>query len=127
MEHSKIFFIFYLIPPLNCSRSNYQVKGLLREGRLEVLVDSNIQGDYAEEEAEQLIQVALLCTQANAAERPKMSNVVGMLEGEGLAERWEQWQRVEMLQQSTYPMPHPYLPYPDSTSRIRDDELSGPR
>ncbi len=53
-----------------------------------------------EEEVEQLIQVALLCMQINANERPKMSKVVGMLEGEGLAERWEEWQKEEMLQAS---------------------------
>ncbi|XP_031393486.1 BRASSINOSTEROID INSENSITIVE 1-associated receptor kinase 1-like isoform X3 [Punica granatum] len=104
------------------------VKGLLRERRLEVLIDSDIQGNYVEEEVEQLIQVALLCTQVNGNERPKMSKVVGMLEGEGLAERWEEWQKEEMLQasnrqnqQNTYPF------HPNSTSRILADELSGPR
>lgn len=95
---------------------------------MEELVDSDIRGNYIEEEVEQLIQIALLCTQVNATERPKMSKVVGMLEGEGLAERWEQWQRDEALRASTQPNSrNNFLSYPDSTSRLLDDELSGPR
>lgn len=43
-----------------------------------------------------MIQVALLCTQLSPEDRPTMSEVVRMLEGEGLAERWEEWQLVEV-------------------------------
>ncbi|XP_031393481.1 uncharacterized protein LOC116205129 isoform X2 [Punica granatum] len=104
------------------------VKRTLRERRLEVLIDSDIQGKYVEEEVEQLIQVALLCTQLNANERPKMSKVVGMLEGEGLAERWKEWQKEEMLQASNKQnQQNTYLFHPDSASLIPADELSGPR
>lgn len=46
-----------------------------------------------------MIQVALLCTQASPEDRPTMSEVVRMLEGEGLAERWEEWQQVEVRQE----------------------------
>ncbi|KAA8535405.1 hypothetical protein F0562_030408 [Nyssa sinensis] len=35
-----------------------------------------------------MLQVALLCTQYLPAHRPKMSEVVRMLEGDGLAEKW---------------------------------------
>ncbi|CAL5438724.1 unnamed protein product [Camellia sinensis] len=66
------------------------VKGLLKEKKLEMLVDEDMQGNYINEEVEQLIQVALLCTQGAPLERPKMSDVVRMLEGDGLAERWEE-------------------------------------
>ncbi|CAK9141071.1 unnamed protein product [Ilex paraguariensis] len=75
------------------------VKGLLKEKKLETLVDANLHGYYVDEEVEQLMQVALLCTQTSPMERPKMSDVVRMLEGDGLAERWKAWQKKEMFRQ----------------------------
>ncbi|KAI8532255.1 hypothetical protein RHMOL_Rhmol11G0199000 [Rhododendron molle] len=75
------------------------VKGLLKEKKLETLVDADLQANYIEEEVENLIQVALLCTQGTAMERPKMSEVVRMLEGDGLSERWEEWQKDEFFRQ----------------------------
>lgn len=106
----------------------FQVKGLLKEKKLEQLVDSDMEGNYIEEEVEQLIQVALLCTQGSPMERPKMSEVVRMLEGDGLAERWEEWQKEEMFRQDFNHTPHPNNTWiVDSTSHIQPDELSGPR
>ncbi|CAI9781782.1 unnamed protein product [Fraxinus pennsylvanica] len=105
------------------------VKELLKQKKLETLVDADLQGNYIEEEVEQLTQVALLCTQSSPMERPKMSDVVRMLEGDGLAERWEEWQKEEMFRQEfnhTYHMNTGWI-IPDSTSNIRPDELSGPR
>jgi hypothetical protein len=61
---------------------------LLKEKKLESLVDEDLDHNYIDVEVESLIQVALLCTQSNPMERPKMSEVVRMLEGDGLAERW---------------------------------------
>ncbi|XP_048439211.1 BRASSINOSTEROID INSENSITIVE 1-associated receptor kinase 1-like isoform X1 [Pyrus x bretschneideri] len=63
------------------------VKQLLKDRRLETLVDSDLNRNYIDDQVEQLIQVALLCTQGSPRERPKMSEVVQMLEGNGLAER----------------------------------------
>lgn len=104
------------------------VKGLLKDRRLETLVDSDLDGNYIEDEVEQLIQVALLCTQSSASERPKMSEVVRMLEGDGLAERWEEWQKDEMFRQDVNHAHHPNTHWiVDSTSHIPPDELSGPR
>ncbi|XVF01608.1 hypothetical protein REPUB_Repub04eG0103200 [Reevesia pubescens] len=105
------------------------VKGLLKDRRLETLVDSDLQGNYIDEEVEQLIQVALLCTQGSPMERPKMSEVVRMLEGDGLAERWEEWQKEEMFRQEFNHIHHPNANWiiADSTSHIPPDELSGPR
>lgn len=95
---------------------------------METLVDSDLQGNYIEDEVEQLIQVALLCTQSSASERPKMSEVVRMLEGDGLAERWEEWQKDEMFRQDVNHAHHLNTHWiVDSTSHIPPDELSGPR
>ncbi|XP_073287492.1 BRASSINOSTEROID INSENSITIVE 1-associated receptor kinase 1-like isoform X2 [Primulina huaijiensis] len=105
------------------------VRGLLKEKKLETLVDADLQGNYVDEEVEQLIQVALLCTQSSPLERPRMSEVVRMLEGDGLAERWEEWQKEEMFRQEFNHTHHPSSNWliNDSTSNIRPDELSGPR
>ncbi|XWS54472.1 hypothetical protein CRYUN_Cryun10bG0092300 [Craigia yunnanensis] len=64
------------------------VKRLLKNKRLEKLVDSYL-GNYIDEEVEQLMQVALLRTQSSPMGRPTMSEVVRMLEGDGLVERWK--------------------------------------
>ena len=73
-----------------------QVKKLEREKKLDAIVDKNLNNEFIIEEVEMIIQVALLCTQSSPEDRPAMSDVVRMLEGEGLAERWEEWQSVEV-------------------------------
>lgn len=105
------------------------VKGLLRERRLDMLVDPDLQNNYVEAEVEQLIQVALLCTQGSPMDRPKMSEVVRMLEGDGLAERWEEWQKVEVVRsQEVELVPHRNSEWiVDSTDNLHAVELSGPR
>ncbi|KAL6213840.1 hypothetical protein ACLB2K_013279 [Fragaria x ananassa] len=104
------------------------VKGLLKEKKLEMLVDPDLQRNYVDAEVEQLIQVALLCTQGSPMERPKMSEVVRMLEGDGLAERWDEWQKVEVLRQEVELAPHPNSDWiVDSTENLHAVELSGPR
>ena len=106
------------------------MKGLLKDKKLEALVDADMQGEYVEGEVEELIQVALLCTQGAPMERPKMSEVVRMLEGDGLAERWEEWQKEEMFRQDFNSMHNPNASWildNNSTSQIPPDELSGPR
>ena len=40
-------------------------------------------------ELDEMVQVAMLCTQLNHGHLPNMSEVVRMLEGDGLVERWE--------------------------------------
>ncbi|KAL4320246.1 hypothetical protein GQ457_18G015040 [Hibiscus cannabinus] len=105
------------------------VKGLLKDRKLEILVDADLDGNYIDAQVEQLIQVALLCTQGSPMERPKMADVVRMLEGDGLAERWEEWQKEEMVRQEVHQIHHPNANWIilDSTSHIPPDELSGPR
>nr|AAV58833.2 somatic embryogenesis receptor kinase [Cocos nucifera] len=105
------------------------VKGLLKEKKLDMLVDPDLQDDYVEAEVESLIQVTLLCTQGSPMERPKMSEVVRMLEGDGLAERWEEWQKVEVVRLDVEMAPpngnNEWII--DSTDNLHAVELSGPR
>ncbi|GMP39340.1 hypothetical protein CsSME_00010209 [Camellia sinensis var. sinensis] len=111
------------------------VKGLLKDRKLATLVDANMKGNYVKDEVEQLIQVALLCTLSSPMECPKMSEVVRMLEGDGLAERWEEWQKEEMFWQEFVNIHHQNNDWtiaqvnnlPDSTPNHRPEELSGPR
>ncbi|WVZ22211.1 hypothetical protein V8G54_000755 [Vigna mungo] len=91
---------YYIITPLDMS--NAVVKKLEREKRLDAIVDRNLNKNYNLLEVEMMIQVALLCTQATPEDRPPMSEVVRMLEGEGLAERWEEWQHVEVNRRQEY-------------------------
>ncbi|XP_050126538.1 uncharacterized protein LOC126603661 isoform X3 [Malus sylvestris] len=102
------------------------VKGLLKDRRLETLVDADLNGNYVYDQVEQLIQVALLCTQGTPGERPKMLEVVWMMEGRGFG--WEEWQKEEVFHQDFNPIHHPSTNWiTDSTSHIPLDELSGPR
>ncbi|KAI9125870.1 hypothetical protein K1719_003288 [Acacia pycnantha] len=64
------------------------VKKIQHEKKLEVLVDKELGSHYDWIEVGEMLQVALLCTQYLPAHRPKMSEVVRMLEGDGLAEKW---------------------------------------
>ncbi|KAF8389284.1 hypothetical protein HHK36_025977 [Tetracentron sinense] len=64
------------------------VKKIQREKRVEEIVDRDIGSSYDRIEVGEMVQVALLCTQYLPAHRPKMSEVLRMLEGDGLAEKW---------------------------------------
>lgn len=66
----------------------FQVKKTHQEKKVEVLVDRELGSNYDRIEVGEMLQVALLCTQYLPAHRPKMSEVVRMLEGDGLAEKW---------------------------------------
>lgn len=65
-----------------------QVKQIQQEKKVELLVDRELGINYDRIEVGEMLQVALLCTQNLPAHRPKMSEVVRMLEGDGLAEKW---------------------------------------
>ncbi|KAL6646810.1 hypothetical protein ACP70R_015504 [Stipagrostis hirtigluma subsp. patula] len=82
------------------------VNKLCREGQLGSIVDCNLNQNYDGEEMEIMIHIALLCTQAIPEDRPSMSEVVRMLEGEGLAERWDEWQLVEVTRRQQYERMH---------------------
>ncbi|WRX13891.1 Protein kinase domain - like 10, partial [Theobroma cacao] len=75
------------------------VRKIHLEKKLEMLVDKDLKNNYDRIELEEMAQVALLCTQYLPSHRPKMSEVVRMLEGDGLAEKWEASQRAEATRQ----------------------------
>ncbi|KAM7485617.1 hypothetical protein LguiA_001626 [Lonicera macranthoides] len=105
------------------------VKGHMKEKKLETLVDADLNGNYIDDEVEQLIQVALLCTQWSPTDRPRMSEVVRTLEDDGLSKRWEELQKDLVFQQEFNNALYPNADWNivDSTSYHWPDELSGPR
>ncbi|KAL2482816.1 putative LRR receptor-like serine/threonine-protein kinase [Forsythia ovata] len=64
------------------------VKKIHEEKKVELLVDRELGINCDEIDVGEMLQVAILCTQYLPAHRPKMSEVVRMLEGDGLAEKW---------------------------------------
>ncbi|XP_064961826.1 LRR receptor kinase SERK2-like isoform X7 [Musa acuminata AAA Group] len=105
-----------------------KVKKLWRENQLELIIDPNLDRNYDILEVEKLFQIALLCTQASPEDRPIMSDVIRMLEGEGLTERWEQLQQVEVTQKQDYQRIQKRLNWDDDTSYNQEAiELSGAR
>ncbi|GFP85645.1 probable LRR receptor-like serine/threonine-protein kinase at5g10290 [Phtheirospermum japonicum] len=104
------------------------VKKLQMEKNLEAIVDPNLHRARDMEEVEMMIQVALLCTQSSAEDRPVMSEVVRMLEGEGLAERWELWQSTESTRRLEYERLQRRIDWGDnSVCNLDAVELSGGR
>ncbi|XXG86703.1 hypothetical protein AAC387_Pa11g1547 [Persea americana] len=78
------------------------IKKLLRDKRLHDIVDSNLKQNYDPKEVEIIVQVALLCTQNSPEDRPTMREVVSMLQGVGLAERWAEWEQLEVIRVQEY-------------------------
>ncbi|XP_028769433.1 protein NSP-INTERACTING KINASE 3 [Neltuma alba] len=106
------------------------VKKLRQERRLTQMVDKDLNGDFELFEVEEMVQVALLCTQFNPSQRPKMSEVLKMLEGDGLAERWEASQKLDAskCRCSENSTPQRYSDFIEDSSLIVEAmELSGPR
>ncbi|KAK8947098.1 Protein NSP-INTERACTING KINASE 3 [Platanthera zijinensis] len=105
------------------------VMKLHQEKILSMMVDKDLKYDYNKVELEEMVQVALLCTQYYPARRPKMSEVVRMLEGDGLNEKWEATQSLDTPKSRSGEQPPPkYLDYMEESSLdIEAIELSGPR
>ncbi|BBG94398.1 NSP-interacting kinase 2 [Prunus dulcis] len=106
------------------------VKKIQQEKKFDVLVDKELKNDYDPIELEEMIQVALLCTQNLPRQRPKMSEVVRMLEGDGLAEKWEASQRAESnrCRANEFSSSERYSDLTDDSSLLAQAmELSGPR
>lgn len=90
------------------------------------MVDKDLKGNFDRIELEEIVQVALLCTQFNPLHRPKMSEVLKMLEGDGLAEKWEASQKIETPRYRTYEKRYSDF-IEESSLVIEAMELSGPR
>ncbi|KAL3629508.1 histidine kinase osmosensor [Castilleja foliolosa] len=106
------------------------VKTLQQDKKMEDLVDKDLKYNYDRIELEEIVQVALLCTQYLPGLRPKMSEVVRMLEGDGLAERWEASQRLDTHKFRTQEisLSERYSDLTDDSSLVAQAiELSGPR
>uniref|UniRef100_A0A803N2Q1 non-specific serine/threonine protein kinase n=1 Tax=Chenopodium quinoa TaxID=63459 RepID=A0A803N2Q1_CHEQI len=56
------------------------MKALYEEKKLDVLVDRDLKGCFNADELEKMVELALRCTQANPSLRPKMSEVLKILE-----------------------------------------------
>ncbi|XP_022957264.1 protein NSP-INTERACTING KINASE 1-like isoform X1 [Cucurbita moschata] len=106
------------------------VKKINQEKKLEILVDKDLRKTYDWIELEEMVQVALLCTQYLPTTRPKMSEVVRMLEGDGLAEKWEASQRADAnrYRVNEFSSSGRYSDLTDDSSLLAQAmELSGPR
>lgn len=66
----------------------FQVRKVQQEKKFEMLVDRELGSNYDRIDVGEMLQVALLCTQYLPAHRPRMSDLVLMLEGDGLAKKW---------------------------------------
>ncbi|KAM7513863.1 hypothetical protein LguiA_003446 [Lonicera macranthoides] len=103
------------------------IKKLLREKRVVDIVDENLK-NYDPKEVETIIRVALLCTQSSPEERPTMVQVVNMLQGESLAERWAEWEQLEQIRSQEFSlMSHQFVWAEESTLEQEAIQLSQAR
>lgn len=106
------------------------VRKIHLEKKLDMLVDKDLKNNYDRIELEEMVRVALICTQYLPSHRPKMSEVVRMLEGDGLAEKWEASQRAESTRcrANEFSSSERYSDLTDDSSLLAQAmELSGPR
>ena len=108
-----------------------QLKKMHQEKQLDTLVDKGLGSKYDRIKLEEMVQVGLLCTQFFPGHRTKMSEVVRMLEGDGLAKRWEASQHAKESHKFKVPnfsfsRCHSDL-MGDSSLLLQAVELSGPR
>ncbi|KAK1298626.1 Protein NSP-INTERACTING KINASE 3 [Acorus calamus] len=106
------------------------VKKLHQENKLQMMVDRDLKDKYDRNELKEMVQVALLCTQFHPSHRPKMSENVRMLEGDGLAKKWEASQKLDTPKLKScceYPL-QKYMDFIEESSLVVEAiELSGPR
>ncbi|CAI8590986.1 unnamed protein product [Vicia faba] len=104
---------------------------LFEEKRLEVLVDRDLKGCYDPVELEKAVELSLQCTQSVPSLRPKMSEVLKILEGLiGLSLRPEESQQGggNIYDERTCSFSHNYSDVHEEPSFIIEAiELSGPR
>lgn len=90
-------------------------------------MDGNLKR-YDAKEVETILQVAMLCTQGLPEDRPRMADVVSMLQGVGLAEKWAEWEQLEQVRVQEFSlMSHSFMMGEDSTHDQAAIELSQAR
>lgn len=105
------------------------VRTLHAERKLEELVDKNLRGCFESDELEKAVELALQCTQSHPDLRPKMSQVLKILEGvNGHTEHPEPQGGVDLYQGRTFSFSLNFNEAcEDSSFVIEAIELSGPR
>ncbi|CAI9756292.1 unnamed protein product [Fraxinus pennsylvanica] len=105
------------------------VKKLHKDGKLNLMVDKDLKNNFDKVELEEIVQVALLCTHFNPIHRPKMSEVLRMLEGDGQVEKWESSQAFDTPRYRTFENTcQRYSDFIEESSLVLEAmELSGPR
>ncbi|KAK1693093.1 hypothetical protein QYE76_009790 [Lolium multiflorum] len=107
---------------------------LLEEDQLSSFVDKRLRNNYDNAELKEMVQIALLCTMFSPTHRPRMSEIIRMLEGYGsVAEIWEGLKNVPVP--ILMPGTRNFAPSPANYSRedecssveLEAVELSGPR
>ncbi|OEL26548.1 Protein NSP-INTERACTING KINASE 3 [Dichanthelium oligosanthes] len=105
-------------------------KELLEQNQLSSFADKKLRNNYDSAELEEMVQIALLCTRYNPKHRPRMFEVVTMLEGgDGVAEKWEAMKNVEDPDPDEFVYRAINSYYEDQSNSIELEaiELSGPR
>ncbi|PAN17495.1 hypothetical protein PAHAL_3G135900 [Panicum hallii] len=103
-------------------------KELLEQNQLSSFADKKLRNNYDSVELEEMVQIALLCTMYSPKDRPRMSEVVAMLEGDGVAEKWEAVKNVE--EPNPEDLKYRAINYDEdqcSSTELQAVELSGPR
>ncbi|GFP91698.1 probable LRR receptor-like serine/threonine-protein kinase at5g45780 [Phtheirospermum japonicum] len=105
------------------------VKTLHGENKLEELVDKNLKGSFNSDELEKAVELAIKCTQSNPEQRPKMSQVLKILEGiNGQTDHTEPLGAVDLCQGRTFSFYWNFSDARDDSSVVIEAiELSGPR
>lgn len=107
------------------------VKALSEEKKLDMLVDRDLKRCYNADELEKTVELALRCTQANPSLRPKMSEVLKVLEGiAGLSGHGEELHARNSVPEERYctNFSRQYSDVNEEHSFVFEDiELSGPR
>ncbi|XP_034586484.1 protein NSP-INTERACTING KINASE 3 [Setaria viridis] len=104
-------------------------RDLLEQNQLSSFADKKLRNSYDSVELVKMIQIALLCTMYSPKHRPRMSEVVTMLEeGDGVAEKWEAMKNVEEPDpdESAYRAIN-YDEDQSTSIELQAVELSGPR
>lgn len=106
-----------------------QVRTLFEEKRLEVFVDRDLKGCFDPEELEKAVELSLQCTQSLPSFRPKMSDVLKILEGlVGLSARPEESQGgANLYDERTRSFSQNSDVHEEPSFIIEAIELSGPR